>query len=545
MKTFFSLLMVFIIALEIHSQDENNIIINSKVQNGVIYLNGAELEHNVKVNLKGGNNLLIFKGISPNLDQKSIRVSSDTEISVLSITTKTNFLTKKNELPIIKKLRDSLSHVEDQLIQNKNEIEAFLVEKDMIISNKSIGSNTTSVQMTDLKQGADFFRQRIFEINKSISKIEKENKDLSVQAQKYQSELDETNSRSAYSESDILILLSSTTPINANLKLHYLVTNAGWVPCYEIKADDLSQPIELVYKAKVYNNTSVHWENINIRLSIADPSVSISKPDLKPWYLDYYNASYNDERKSNLGYVQNIIQNAPQEMNSDDVIISGDVNFNELDIPDLNTEFEIKSPYSIPADDKPYMIEIEKHSLPATFKHFAVTKLDKGVFLLGRITGWQDLNLVDGYANVYFKGTFLGESLIKTRNVKDTLDLSLGRDEKVLVTRTKLKEFGSKQLIGTKLKETLSFELIARNNRKNQVDIEILDQIPISKNSEIEVKDIELTGGELNPVTGEVKWRFLLNPGETKKLILTFYIKYPKNQVIEVQQMKQRAVRKF
>jgi len=191
------------------------------------------------------------------------------------------------------------------------------------------------------------------------------------------------------------------------------------------------------------------------------------------------------------------------------------------------------------------MIDIEKHKLPASFRHFAVTKLDKGVFLLGRISGWQDLNLVDGYANVYFKGTFLGESLIKTRNVKDTLDLSLGRDEKVLVTRTKLKEYSSKQLIGTKLKETLSFELVAKNNRKNSIDIEILDQIPISKNSEIEVKDMELSGAEYNPVTGEVKWKYNLKPGESKKMILTFYIKYPKNQTIEVENMKQRAVRKF
>ena len=119
-------------------------------------------------------------------------------------------------------------------------------------------------------------------------------------------------------------------------------------------------------------------------------------------------------------------------------------NYDEVDIPDLNTEFEIKSKYSIPADDKPYVVNIETHTLPATFEHFAVTKLDKGVFLLAKITGWEDLSLVDGYANVYFKGTYLGESLIKTRNVKDTLDLSLGRDDKVMVTRSKLKKYGSK-----------------------------------------------------------------------------------------------------
>ncbi|NJO91221.1 MAG: DUF4139 domain-containing protein, partial [Chloroflexia bacterium] len=270
------------------------------------------------------------------------------------------------------------------------------------------------------------------------------------------------------------------------------------------------------------------------------------KPELNPWYLDYY-SSYDNNRGKGLGYIQNmIVQDVKLEENQNvlESKVTGE-KYDELDIPDLNTEFEIKSKYSIPADDKPYVVDIEEHTLPATFEHFAVTKMDKGVFLLAKITGWEDLNLVDGYANIYFKGTYLGESLIKTRNVKDTLDLSLGRDEKVLVTRSKLKDYGSKQLIGGKLKETLTFELVAKNNRKSPVNIEIFDQVPISKNSEIEVKILDISQAEYNAVTGEVKWRYSLQPGESKKMKLSFSIKYPKDQVIEVQQMKQRAVRKF
>jgi uncharacterized protein (TIGR02231 family) len=552
MKKLIFLILVIWGSFHAKSQEETKLYVDSKIESAIIYLNGAEVEQNGKVNLQKGNNLIVFRGISPLLNPKSIRVSSEAEISILSISTKTNYLTKKNELPLIKKLKDSLQIAEDALIASRDELDAFNIEKDMIQSNKSIGGSNNGVPVNDLKNSADFFRLRVQEINKNISKLAKKIKDLEILTGKYRNELNETNSRSSYSESEILILASSEIAGATNIKLQYLVSNAGWVPCYEIKADDLSKPIELVYKAKVFNNTAIPWDNINITLSIADPSISITKPDMQPWYLDYYtkNYSYN---KGNQGYMQNIITDKKEISQNEEQIlpiyqeqniqISGE--YEELDIPDLNTEFNIKSKYSIPSDDKPYMIDIEKYNLPASFKHFAVTKLDKGVFLLGRITGWQDLNLVDGFANVYYKGTYLGESLIKTRNVKDTLDLSLGRDEKVLVTRSKLKEYSSKQLIGPKLKETLSFELVAKNNRKDAVDIEILDQIPISKNSEIEVKEMELSGGEFNPVTGEVKWKYNLKPGESKKIILTFYIKYPKNQTIEIQNMKQRAVRMF
>jgi len=532
--------------LSLHAQEATKHNVVSKVKAATIYLNGAELERNAGLSFKKGNNLIIFKGLSPYLDSKSIRVSADIDLSILSISTKVNYLTKKNELPVIQTLKDSLAIIEDELRMNKDEIDAYTVEKEMIISNKAIGGSANGVAISELKQSADFFRQRMMEINKKVAKLDKRNVELNAMSLKYANELNEVNTRSVYSESEVNILVWCENDKNSEVKLQYMVSNAGWVPGYDIKADDLNNPIELIYKAKVFNNTGIAWEDIKIKLSIADPTLSINSPELKPWYLNYYTAKNMYNEGKGIGYAQNmmmdnIVQQNVTGLNNEKEIES----FDEFDIPDLNTEFEIKSNYSIPADDKPYVVEIEKYTLPATFKHFAVTKLDKGVFLLGRITGWENLNLVDGYANVYFKGTFLGQSLIKTRNVKDTLDLSLGRDEKVLVTRTKLKEYSSKQLVGTKLKETLSFELLAKNNRSTAVDIEILDQIPISSNSDIEVKEIEVSQADFNPVTGEVKWKYHLNPGESKKMILTFSIKYSKNQTVEIQQMKQRAVRKF
>lgn len=530
------------------AQESTKHVVNSKVEAATVYLSGSELQQSTNLNLKKGNNLITFKGLSPYLDGKSIRVSGDVELSILSISTKVNYLTKKNELPVIQILKDSLALIEKELRLNKDEIDAYTVEKEMIIANKSIGGTNSGVPISELKQSADFFRQRMMEINKNVAKLDRKNVELNLMLTKYASELNEVNARSVYSESEVNILLSSENDIKSNIILQYLVTNAGWAPGYDIKANDLNNPIELIYKAQVFNNTGEPWDNIKIKLSIADPTLSINSPELKPWYLNYYSSNNYSSKGQGIGYVQNmainndmIRQESGKNVNEEQK--SGA--YDEFDIPDLNTEFEIKSKYNIPSDDKPYVVEIEKYTLPAKFKHLAVTKLDKGVFLLGRVTGWENLNLVDGYANVYFKGTFLGQSLIKTRNVKDTLDLSLGRDEKVLVTRTQLKEYNSKQLIGTKLKETLSFELVAKNNRSNPIDIEILDQIPISSNSDIEVKEIELSQGNFNPVTGEVKWKYHLNPGESRKMVLTFSIKYSKNQEIELQQMKQRAVRKF
>ena len=541
-RILFTLISTLSFVIILNAQENHLIEIKSEVQSARVYLNGAELQRTASINILKGNNMLVFKDLSPKLNSKSIRVSSNKELSILRISSKISYLTKSKELPLIKNLKDSLKQLDYKKQGITDELGSYKIEKELLLKNNSIGGSTNGVPISELKQAADFYRKRIYEINQKMTLLNIKLSKVNSSLQRIRKELIEVNARSSDTKMEVSVLVSSDQNTKVNFNLKYIVSNAGWVPGYEIKATDLSKPIELTYRAKVFNNTAIPWKNITIKLSTADPSLSITKPDLKPWYLNYYTTANKSIIQRNEGYVQNImVEDMELEMDE----IDDDISFTEIDIPELSTEFAISSKYSIPADDKPYLIEINKHTLDASYKHFAVTKLDKGVFLLGRITGWQNLSMVDGYANVYFKGTYLGQSMIRTRNVKDTLDLSLGRDEKVLVTRTKLKKYSSKQLIGSKLKETLAYELVAKNNRNIPVDIEVIDQLPISQNSEIEVKVLEISGAEMNTETGKLKWRFKLQAGQSKKLRLSFSIKYPKDMSVPVQQMKKRAVRKF
>ena len=554
----FLLLLISLLITSAYSQEIKKQTLKTTINASKIYLTGAELSRNTKVNLKAGRTELTFVNISPKLNTKSIRITTAEEVNLLSISTKINYLTKVEELPRIKQLKDSLLLVSRKIQNFKDETDAYNIEKQMLLANMSIGGQNNGVAITELQQTADFYRTRIMEINKKLSEILFQTSKLSQTTYRLQSELNELNAHSNYSRSEIIILVYTEKAISTDLELKYLVNDAGWSPAYDIKAEDTDKPIEFVYRANVFNNTGIEWKNIDITLSTADWSLNISKPTLKPWYLSYATYNFHNNISTGEGYTQNkYVQqndftNAYQE-NIDnnyyqDVtggVSEDDVNLVEVTIPELSAEFTIDKKYTIPSDDKPYLVDVSEHELPATYKHYAITKLDKYVFLLARITGWEDLNLVDGPANIYYAGTYLGQSFIQTRNVKDTLDLSLGRDSKVLVTRTKLKDYSSTQFIGTKRKETLTYELVAKNNRKTEIDIEIIDQIPISQSDEIEVKILEISDAVYIEETGKLKWHFKLKPGEIKKIKLSFSIKYPKNKKIQIKQQKSRQVRYF
>jgi len=513
--------------------------IKTDIDSVTIFISAAEINQSKNVKLLAGSNLILFEEISPKLQVKSIRVTTPEDVSLLSISSKTNYLSNTSENPRIQQLKDSVKLISAKLSTLNDELDALKIEKEMLLKNTSLAGTNNGVVINDLKAAADYFRTRITEINTlSTDKNTKVEKFTEVN-NKLQMELNELNAQYSFERSEIAVLVSVDKPMNATIVLKYLVSDAGWAPSYDIKASDINKPVDFVYRAKVYNNTGITWSNVKIKLSTADPSLDVTKPVLIPWYLNYNSYTFRTNNQ-NEGYSQNMIQSDLGDLK----LPSGgtSVTFTEIEVPELSAEFNIKTKYSIPSDAKPYLVEVMKQELSATFKHHAVTKVDKDVFLLAQITGWADLNLIEGPANIYYAGTYIGESFIKTRNVSDTLDISLGRDSKVLVTRTKLKEYSSEQLIGSKITEVRVYEMVAKNNRKVPISLDIFDQIPISQTEEIEVKILETSKAEYNPTTGELKWHFNLQPGQSEKVKLSFSMKYPKNKKQEIMFERKRSM---
>ncbi len=524
--------------------------VSSPVQSAIVYLYGAEVSHTKQVNLNAGKNKIVFTGLSPKLTAKSIQVNVAGDITILAISDAINYMENQKENDRIKLLKDSVTILNDAIVNINNDKDAYTTEKNMLLKNISIGGNEKGVAIAELKLAADFYRSRIKEINGEIFKLDQKLSQLNTSVNKINQQLTELNAKNNQPSAEITILLSSPAKITTTISLKYIVTDAGWAPSYDLRAEDINQPIELKYRAKVFNNTGVDWNDIKIKLSTADPSQSASKPILSTWNLDYnpgiiykkggYGYSNSPVSQSAEGYVQNAVSTMEQSIMPAQKNAILPIKFEEIQVSELSAEFDIKNSYSIPSDSKPYIVDVTEYKLPATFQHFSAPKVVRDAFLLARITGWEDLDLVEGPANVYYGGTYVGQSYIYTRSADDTLDLSLGRDNKVLVTRSKIKEYCSKKMFGGAVKETFAYEMVLKNNRKTPVQMELQDQLPLSTQSDILVEAIETSKAEYDPKTGKLTWSCVLQPGEVKKIGLSFSVKYPKNTNLNIQKTETR-----
>lgn len=559
MKTKF-LILIFVLSIStVFAQTTENVIeVNAPVQSAIIYLFGAEVTHVKQVSLNPGRNKIVFTGLSTKLNSKSIQVNTTGEVSILAISDAINYMANQKESVKVTELKDSVNLITDHIIQLGNDRDAYTSEKNMLLKNESIGGNDKGVAVAELKLAADLFRSRIKEINTEISGIDKKSRLLNETLVKLNGQLYELNAKNTQPSAEISILLYVKTKTNSTIDLKYIVSDAGWAPSYDLLATDVNQPIGLKYRAKVFNNTGIDWNDIKIRLSTADPSQSASKPVLDKWSLDYSIANQNYYKSANMGwdnnapssisgegYMQNALFESSIAQKAEQKAIAQPIQFEEIQVSELSAEFDIKINYSIPSDSKPYIVDVTEYKLPATYQHFSVPKLDRDAFLLARITGWEDLDLVEGPANVYYSGTYVGQSYISTRSVDDTLDLSLGRDNKVLVTRSKIKEYCTKKFLGSTTKETFGYEMNIKNNRKTPIVIEVNDQLPISTQGDIIVESIETSKAEFDSKTGKLTWKYDLQPGEVQKIILSFSVKYPKNTTVNFQKTKMKARAKF
>lgn len=189
--------------------------------------------------------------------------------------------------------------------------------------------------------------------------------------------------------------------------------------------------------------------------------------------------------------------------------------------------FRMNDKFTVLSDAKVYSATLEELEIPASFQYRTAPKIDPVAFLTAHLSDWENLNLVEGEASLFFEGTYLGKSTLETSD-KDTLSISLGRDESIIINREKIKSYAKKKLLTNSIEEQFEYRISLRNTKKQSVNIIVVDQVPLSINKEVEVSQISYEGGMKNDETGIVEWKLNLLPGEKKELTLKYTVKYPK-----------------
>jgi uncharacterized protein (TIGR02231 family) len=540
MRTVVFFIVLMLAAVNIEAKE---VKAKSKIKDVTVFRSGAQIHRKATVYLNKGRNEVVFSELAVKLNPQSIQASGKGDFTILAVYHRYNYLKKIKQNERVKSMQDSVKLLARQIDYINSDISVYNEEAALIKSNKNIGGTQSGLKVADLQAAADFYRKRLTVIYTKTLDLKYRKKELNDLKIKLQKQINTISSRPQKSVSEIVVEVESGRSGNAVFDLQYVVFNAGWNPEYDIRATEINKPVELHARALIFQRTGVDWNNVNLTISSGNPGRSGVIPELYKWYLYYgkndekYLRPNSRELEASAAPVM-VMEEADGSSGNSQRPKSMPVAKNSADYTNrvqtqMNVKYEISLPYNIPSSGKVTRVKISKYSLGATYRYYCVPKLKTDVFLQARITGWEDLSLIPGNVNIFFEGTYVAKSFLNTGNFSDTLNISLGVDKGIIVKREKIKDKSRKSVMGGKNKITRAWKITVRNTKPAAIHIVMEDQIPLSRNKEIQVELLENQDAAYDEKTGKLTWEFDLSSKSNEEKQFSYQVKYPKDYYLK------------
>jgi uncharacterized protein (TIGR02231 family) len=577
MKSSFFLLFLLCVAYFSAAQTEK--IIKTSVQKAIVYQQGAQLFSTETVSLPAGTTEIIFENVSPYLNTSSLQASSKGESVVIDVRYNVKYAepekvvdktipesTMKRYERELQAVQDSLKEIEFLNNDANTQQNRISSERNIIAGNRMMQGNLQKDSLRLFMSSLEFWRTRIGALDAELGRIVRETYKNSVLTNQLLARTayirtlmagtrQVVASKSPISTPQIIVTMMAETAMIAEISVNYFVNQASWVPSYDLRASKETSTIELKHRASVTQNTGLDWKNVNLVLSTGNPNQTSEKPNLNPFFLTYEQAipigsnyDYNGGKLKNSNAQQTQVQviGFPSEKtpstpspHSEKKREDGDRDGKDLNdfvnVQDnlLRIEYNIALKCNIESGNSPRNVVIQSKNIPTTYTYSVVPKLDPDVFLMARITDWENMNLVAGAARVYFDNSFIGESYINPRNTNDTLQLNFGRDKSIVVNRTKVKDKCREKLFNDHKFSAKTYEITIRNTKNAPIRLIVEDQMPVTKELDIKIDYTENSNAtKFNPETGKLTWDLTVKPKDTKKITFSYEVKYAKDKVV-------------
>ncbi len=547
---------LIMLGLSINSNAQSLKKVKAKLQKVTVYLQGAHMFYNENVSLQAGNNEIVFENISPYLNEASLQASSKGAIVMdikhnLKYKEKTTATRKYDKA--IENVLDSLEDIDYSIRDIDNKFKVLTSEKNMLLNNRIMKGESLKDSLALLKNGMVFLKEKLNSIYEEELKLERTKNKLLKQKTKLddrhntlvllQSGNGSESMVSAQPIHQVIVTLFSETAVTTNVTFNYFMQNANWVPVYDLQATSANNSFQLKYFANVIQNSGLEWGNVPLTISTSNPNETNVKPELSNWYLSFQD--YLKLRQNN-----NVISNASVPLNESFNGFTSKYQSTDLSKQEsskkymeeyvqisenmIRTEYEIKLNYTIAADGKTHKVLINQRDVPMIMEFAAVPKMCTDAFLLAKVTGWEDMNIIPGKARLYFDGGYIGEMLLNASTTSDTLNISLGRDKSIALTRKKIKEDYKQKTLSEEKVETRTIELMVRNTKNVPIEITLEDQIPVvTGTNEIKVVLLKSDDAVVDEATGKLTWKVHLKVKDSKKIVFSYEIHYPKNKKVD------------
>jgi len=520
------------------------------------------MTHASKVTVGTNTRIIVISQLSTSIDANSLQISVPEDVALMSQRYAVFYPVPPPVVKVkeVERLEDSINLLQKDISRLDNLIvidQEILTKTGLLIESTVNNSGNKTITSDELLKLLEYYNGKIEKSKTNIYNNKQTIAQLNMKIADIRKRINLINAvtpvkQKPYGQVFLQVMCKRAGEIP--VELSYYTNNAGWTAMYDVRVNSKTNKVKLVYKASLTQTTGIDWKKTKLTLSTGTPNFGVTAPVLTPWYLQLYVPGlYSDlQRRAMQGNAaRNIIQSYGDDEKLAEVVVTDAAGqykvktqkdqtidpstldqYTTLNSGQLNINYEIDLPYDIASDGQLNSINIKEQQIDCVLKNYAVPRVDKEAYLLAEVADWQNLDLLPGDANIIMDDTYLGKSSIDPNTTADTLNLSLGRDKRVAVKRSLVKEQSSLKTSGKDAKQVFTYEILVKNNKVSDVNLLLKDQFPLSTIKEVEVKLEDDGAAMVNTETGVLTWKIDLKPGESKKVRFSYSVKYPKDKKI-------------
>ena len=523
----------------------------AKVTAVKVYRNSAELQNTVSFSIPSGISEIVIGNISEEINEKTIQIGVNSKnISILSSQFTSDYSTDfkmDTTNPQIKKVNDSIKIVENLISKNRIELDANKKAVELLDKNQTVLVGSNSSNVAQLTQLTEFYTNKRIELENKLVSLKTKGDDLSKKLSRLKSSLKTKEQKEAEEFADGVIVLKLMSPAAGNIKLNinYLTDNVSWKPYYEIKAEKISAPLDVTFKAIVKQNTGLDWKGVKLTLINGNSSRNNYAPTVSPWFIYARSPKEREIQREEIASKSAAIRirgmgsvNAAEyddqykelEGRAEGVAV-GYAGFN-VNTNELNTSYDIDIPYDILSNNEDHLISLYQQKILADYQYFTAPNYNREAYLLAKIKDFSKYNLVSAPASIIFENMYIGETRISPDQTNNEMNITLGNDPKISIRREEVQDKSGEKFLSSYREKVITYDLVIKNNKKEQISIEVKDRFPLSNNEAVKIELLDKSGATKDDEKGFLTWNIKLSPSETKKLRVSYKVRYPKDYIV-------------
>lgn len=494
-----------------------------------VYESGARIQRSeaVKLNALGEAHILLG-GLAVNLDEKSIQVALPMgwALSSRSAQVGSDSVHVAECEKMTEDLTSNIKSAQQTISLRRALLAAYEEERAMVQANRKVGG-VESLLVEDLRELADFWRDRVKELEYLMLELRLEIEALELEVVDLESGVREWQKKKTLQEGQITMRLIGEPSAMGRVEISYIALDAYWETAYDAQVSDDGN-VNLKRYARVVQHTGSVWTGVSLRFLAGNPTQSLAPPSLDPVFLSVrQGGSTGYEWASSVASAQLF-----KDVNRTDDNGMGARNSSNGPAIDRYT-FEPMHPVRIAGDGSPERIALEEMKLDGELTYLVLPAFSDESYQLAASADWNQARLMAGSVQVVAGGAYRGAFQLSLPAPGDTLEFPLGQDPSVRSHRKRMMDLCSTSAFGGTKRNNQAFQIDVVNHHNRSINVRVMDRIPMSNSTEIKVFPQELSGGELDETTGVISWETTLAPNEQKSWVFSYKVEYPKRSTLQ------------